>query len=339
MRSNKELSSECRAQAVILRKNGLCYQEIAKKLGVSYCAVYKAVKRYQELQSFVSRKRSGRPRCTSAQDDRTIARIVKMSPKASSLQVLTRLPRGPRNISTRTIRRRLFDSGLKSYTPAKKPRLSPKNIADRLVFCRKYEKWTAADWEKVLFSDESTFTQFYSFCRHVRRPPGQRNNEKYMVPTVKQAPKVMIWGAMSANGRAGLWFMPKDTTINGQVYLQILKDKLPPFMAIHQTTIFQHDGAPCHKTKAVSEWLDSQGYAVLGPWPGNSPDLNVIEHVWVTMKRKVASLNPTSADDLLNKIKEVWVTEITQDSCKKLVHSMPNRISEVLRNKGRHSKY
>ena len=133
--------------------------------------------------------------------------------------------------------------------------------------------------------------------------------------------------------------MPPDTTIAGNVYLQVLKEKLPPFMTVHSTSIFQHDGAPCHKTKTISEWLHSCGYDVLGPWPGNSPDLNVIENVWMTLKRLVAPQNPTSSDDLVKKLKEVWVSEISQSYCKKLVHSMPDRIADVLRNKGGHTKY
>ena len=149
----------------------------------------------------------------------------------------------------------------------------------------------------------------------------------------------MIWGAMSASGRAGLWFMPSDTTITGQVYLNILKEKLQPFMDLHQTTVFQHDGAPSHKTKAVAQWLSDQGYQVLDPWPGNSPDLNIIEHVWYTMKRKVAEKNPSSSDEPKKKIKVVWVSEITQEYCKRLVHSMPDRIAAVLHNKGGPTKY
>jgi len=229
--------------------------------------------------------------------------------------------------------------GLKSYTPAKKPKLSAKNIKDRLAFCRKYQHWSREQWEHVMFSDESTFTQFYSYCRHVRRPAGKRYDSKYMVPRVKQAPKVMVWGSISAFGRGGLWFMPQDTTINGAVYLQILKDKLPAFMNIHNTTVFQHDGAPCHQTKVVSQWIQQSGYEILGPWPGNSPDLNVIENAWIYMKRRVAEHNPTSSDDLIKKIREVWTCEINNTYCLQLVHSMPDRIASVLANKGGHTKY
>jgi len=72
---------------------------------------------------------------------------------------------------------------------------------------------------------------------------------------------------------------------------------------------------------------------------GNSPDLNPIENLWVILKRKVAARNPTSASDLKEAIKHVWCDEITQELCQKLVHSMPDRISAVLRNRGQCTKY
>jgi hypothetical protein len=126
----------------------------------------------------------------------------------------------------------------------------------------------------------------------------------------------MIWGAMSAFGRAGLWFMPPNSTINGTAYLQILQEKLPTFMSVHGTHYFQQDGAPCHGAGIVMDWLRISGIKVLGPWPGNSPDLNVIENVWHLLKRKVAEKNPTSAEDLKKKTIQVWTTEITPEYCK-----------------------
>lgn len=43
------------------------------------------------------------------------------------------------NASARTVRRRFFNKGLAARRAAKKPILTPKNITDRLAFCRKYK--------------------------------------------------------------------------------------------------------------------------------------------------------------------------------------------------------
>lgn len=105
-------------------------------------------------------------------------------------------------------------------------KISPIQISqpykDRLLFARSTRTGPNANGRK-LFSDESTFTQIYSYCRHIRRPANKCYDTKYMVPMAKQAAKVMIWGAVSAAGRASLWIMPKDTTINGKVYLGVLR--------------------------------------------------------------------------------------------------------------------
>ena len=51
-------------------------------------------------------------------------------------------------LSQRTVRRRIFRANLKFYRPTKKPKLSQKNIADRLAFCQKYEAWTPEQWRR-----------------------------------------------------------------------------------------------------------------------------------------------------------------------------------------------
>lgn len=190
-----------------------------------------------------------------------------------------------------------------------------------------------------MFSDEATFTQFQSKSCRVRRPPNQRFNARYVTPTVKKSPTVMVWASFSAAGRGGIWFMPRNTMINGQVYLSILQEKLPHHMGILNCTTFQHDGAPCHQTRAVSSWLRDSGIEVLGPWPGSSPDLNPIENMWTLIKQKVAEQAPTSEKDLIEVIKRVWVTEVSQQYCENLVTSMPRRIEAVLKSRGQYTKY
>lgn len=334
----KRISSVVHSQIAILHEEGYSSRQIAGRLSLVQSTVVRSLKMSQGTRKFSYDKPSGRSKCTSERLDNSIVKAAKKSPRKSSLGIHAGLPPDFRP-SPRTIRRRLFNAGLKSYTPAKKPMLSAKNIRDRLTFCNKYRQWTADQWKRVMFSDESTISQFYAFTRHVRRPPKKRFCSRYIVTTVKNAPKVMVWGAISAKGRGGLWFMPEGTTINAAAYLGILKEKLLRFLTIHDCDTFQHDGAPCHQAKVVKNWLALNHVQLLSPWPGNSPDLNPIENCWVMLKRKVAEKNPSSLGALKKIITSVWVQEITPEYCEKLCISMPSRIAMVIANKGRHTRY
>ena len=147
-------------------------------------------------------------------------------------------------------------------------------------------------------------------------------------------------GSVSGKGgSAGIWFAKPGQTVNAQVYRELLKEKLLPFIEIHQVQHFLQDGAPYHAAKSVQIWLRDSNISVIGPWPGSSPDLNPIENLWVSMKRRVAQRNPTSSDELIACVKDVWVKEINPELCKTLARSMPRRIAAVLAAKGLHTKY
>lgn len=182
-----------------------------------------------------------------------IRRIAVSDPTSSASFIRSNLPIN-KQPSTRTIRRRLqVDYKLRAYRPACVPRLSAKNIKDRLKFAQKYKDWSQQQWEDVMFSDETTVKQYYAFSSHVRRPVGQRHKARYTLPRVKQSESIMVWGCISGHGRGGLWFLPPGKIINAATYNKILKDKLILFMNMHKTKYFQQDNAPAHTAKSVKE--------------------------------------------------------------------------------------
>ena len=61
--------------------------------------------------------------------------------------------------------------------------------------------------------------------------------------------------------------------------------------------MFIQDGAPCHRSKLVSDLLKKKNIKTLD-WPDNNPDLNPIDNLWAILKDKVADAHPTSSKDL-----------------------------------------
>ena len=111
-------------------------------------------------------------------------------------------------------------------------------------------------------------------------------------------------------------------------------------MAQHNTTHFLQDGAPCHRSKVVSNWFKEKPHIQLIKWPGNSPDLNPIENVWAWMKMQLQESHLTNLDQLKEEITRLWVMRM-QDSqvLRNLVESMPKRLQEVIERGGNTTHY
>ena len=156
--------------------------------------------------------------------------------------------------------------------------------------------------------------------------------------TVKHPDSVMVWGAFSGNmGRVGLYFLPKNVTMKSANYIEVLRDHMLTFWAIHNCNFFMHDGAPAHKSKAVNEFLETNRTKVL-EGPGNSPDLIPIENAWNQMKYILQKERPSNISDLKEALKKHWIS-IDQHYFVNLATSMPKKIEMVIKNKSHMTKY
>ena len=197
------LSSSDKGKILAWQEVGVSTPEIAKRLNVNKTTVYRFLVRAQMSSPGKIPERkpgSGRPRKMTPSKISAISNSIDRNPMLSSSALKKIHPRKLFSVTTRTIRHSMVrDLGLKSFVPAKKPLLTQKMIDSRMNFCNKYKSWGENKWLSVMFSDESTMRliRVAAGWTRVRRFPGslERYKQKHLLPTVKKAGSVMVWGA------------------------------------------------------------------------------------------------------------------------------------------------
>ena len=218
----------------------------------------------------------------------------------------------------------------------------PANIRKkRLQFAQKYSKWTVEDWKQVIFSDESKFVMGYgNKGPRVWRQKYERHKAACLKRSVKHPASVMVWGCVSSRGVGSLCFLSPKTTVNTEVYMDLLDAYLLPSvdeLFADDDFVFQHDLAPAHRSYKTAKYLKEKRIDVL-ELPCNSPDLNIIEFVWQKMKTRVQQVHLKTLEELKAVLREVWAS-FTQNELEEMVESMPRRIHEVIAKKGDATKY
>ena len=145
MPPKKQLSEIKRAQIVALSGEGYSQVEIARKMECSRKGVQTTIKRYKETKSFKNRKGQSRKKSTTAWEDRSLKRASLADRRKSSSELAVELREAAnKNISARTVRRRLLEVGLKGSKARKKPYLPQANKKKRLEFAKK--PWKLDTW-------------------------------------------------------------------------------------------------------------------------------------------------------------------------------------------------
>ena len=152
------LTPEYRIQVLVLHEEGYSSPQIAAKVGCNQSTVVRLLQKHKHTGSTKDRQRSGRPRKSTAREDRALIRTSLCNRKLTSPELLREWKeKCSVSASTSTVRRRCLEFGLRGCKARKKPLLTVDQRKRRLQWAVKYGKWRTQDWEKVLFSDEGTF--------------------------------------------------------------------------------------------------------------------------------------------------------------------------------------
>jgi hypothetical protein len=80
---------------------------------------------------------------------------------------------------------------------------------------------------------------------------------------------------------------------------------------------------PCHASKCIKKFLDDNPFEVID-WPGNSLDLNLMGNCSNFMKEKLKTKDTRPVSKLIQEIKMLWTTGLSNESLQASVILCPD---------------
>lgn len=340
MGKNASMTLEQRNRALGMIEAGMTCAAVARRIGCSRSTISRLRSRLLDTGSLKDRPRTGRPRKTTANEDRYITLTSRRNRFYSGQKLANHLHTTTRTrISAQTARRRLHSAQLKGRRPCIGVPLTRRHRHERLNWAQIHQRWVQQQWHSVLFTDESRFTvQFADGRLRVWR----RKGERYDAPNVIQRDRygggsVMVWGGIARNSKTELITVPGTLTA-ARYCDEIVVPVIVPYMRQRNGVILQQDNARPHTAILTRTVFDQHGIDTLD-WPAKSPDLSPIEHMWDILGRRVRERDDViDVRSLEQALHEEW-GNITFPEVNKLIGSMRRRCVAVVASNGGHTKY
>ncbi|GFW68490.1 transposable element Tcb2 transposase [Trichonephila clavipes] len=173
------------------------------------------------------------------------------------------------------------------------------------------------------------------------RERGSRNHPSNIIERDRHGGRgVLVWGGIMLGSRTDLHIFDAGS-VNGTRYRNEI---LLPYVRLFRGAmglqfLFMDDNAPCHRTVAAEQLLESEDIERMD-WPARSPDLNPIEHVWDFLGRRLAvrTLPPVTIRELRLALQGEWAA-MPRQLIDTLILSMGRRCETCLAVRGDHIPY
>ena len=151
----------------------------------------------------------------------------------------------------------------------------------------------------------------------------------------------MVWGYITSRrvGQLHRIIGNMDSTQYVEILEQSFLSTLKKYHLKSNGIFFQQDKDPKHTSKKAQSWFQNHHITLLD-WAPSSPDMNIIEHVWGYLERRINAqrIKPRNADEMWVILEKEW-NNIDINYIKSLYSSMPHRVDALWQVKGGYTKY
>lgn len=227
--------------------------------------------------------------------------------------------------------------------------LSEANKLQRLEYCQQmlgHLEEDPAFFEKIVFTDEASFSTAGMFNRKNKHHWATQNPHKIQSIKIQGRRSVHVWCGMLGNRVIGPIIF--DGYLTGHRYLDLLQDQIENYLEglpleQYNNLVWHQDGAPPHNILQVTEYLNDRYRHWIGrhgtiQWPANSPDLNPLDiFLWGFLKNRINYDGPHNINVLRPKIEnEIFILnrDHREFIYNAIFHKMTENIRKCVQNNG-----
>ncbi|GFV72697.1 transposable element Tcb2 transposase [Trichonephila clavipes] len=288
----RHLDAFTRGRIIGKLEQGRSVTSVAAEFGIAHSIVSRIWRQFQTTGKAIQGFSSGRPRGTTPADDRYIVLQARRNRRQTAGEIArhtTQATGGP--ISRFTVARRLHGGGLFARRPVRCVPLTPAHRRRRSLWCREHRNWRDNEWGRVLFTDESRFSlSTYSHRILIWRERGSRNHPSNIIERDRYGGRcVLVWGGIMLDSRTDLHIFDAGSVNLTRYCNEILLPYARLFRgAMGLQFLFMDDNAPCHRSVAADQLLESRRLAARTLPPVTIRELRLaLQDEWAAMPQQL----------------------------------------------------